>query len=268
MTPLPAFDLRPYLEELERFADGQMTAAEQTAFEQRMEQDAQLRRAYEAFAQLMADLRWVAGHETLRQRLESVDLHLDQRQAALTRIKRRQRQTQRRWGLLVALGALAVLALWLVLRPATTTPDGAWSRYYVPDAGLPAAAVQESRRPLLAEAMRHYREGHYAPALHALRRVPTSNLGQDTLLYYSGIFLLSQDDKEQTQAAQPLLRRVATQPESELARKARYHLGMAYWRNQQLTAARNTLRAVAADARNPYQQAAQELLRSGALPRD
>lgn len=268
MTPLPAFDLRPYLDELERFADGQMTAAEQTAFEERMEHDAQLRQAYEAFEQLTADLRWVAGHETLRQRLQSLDLRLDQRQAALTRIKRRQRRTQRRWGLLVAVAVAAALALWLVLRPAESTKAGAWTRYYVPDTGLPDEAVRESQRPLLAEAMRHYREGHYAPALHALRRVPTSNLGQDTLLYYSGIFLLSQDDKEQTQAAQPLLRRVAMQSESGLARKARYHLGMAYWRNQQITAARNTLRAVAADARNPYQSAAQELLRSDALPQE
>ncbi|MBX0291823.1 hypothetical protein K3G63_15330 [Hymenobacter sp. HSC-4F20] len=267
MTP-PSFDLRPYLEELERFADGQMTPAEQAAFETRLEQDATLYQAYQAYEQLTADLRWVAGHETLHQRLVSLDRRLDQRQEALTRIRRRQRKTQQQWGAVVVVGVLALLAIWMVLRPAMPTPEATWARYYVPEAGLSDTVVNESRRPLLAEAMRQYRDGHYAPALHTLRRVPASNLGQDTLLYYSGILLLSQEEPEQFRAAQPFLRRVAMQSTSPLAGRARYHLGMAYWRNQQITAARNTLRAVANDARNPYQDAARQLLRSEALPQE
>lgn len=267
MTP-PAFDLRPYLEELERFADGQMTTAEQTAFETRLEQDAALYQAYQAYEQLTADLRWVAGHETLHQRLLALDRRLDQRQEALTRIRRRQRKTQRQWGVVAAVVAAALLALWLIMRPTTPTLEEAWARYYVPEAGLPDDAVNESRRPLLAEAMRQYREGHYAPALHNLRRVPSSNLGQDTLLYYSGIMLLSQEEPEQIRAAQPFLRRVAMQSASPLAGRARYHLGMAYWRNQQITAARNTLRAVANDPRNPYQDEARQLLRANVLPQE
>ncbi|WP_139925120.1 tol-pal system YbgF family protein [Hymenobacter sp. DG01] len=267
MTP-PAFDLRPYLEELERFADGQMTRAEQADFETRLEQDAGLYQAYQAYEQLTADLRWVAGHETLHQRLLALDRRLDQRQEALTRIRRRQRKTQKQWGVVAAVVAGALLALWLMVRPNTPTPEAAWARYYVPDAGLPDDAVNESRRPLLAEAMRQFRDEHYAKALQNLRRVPTSSLGQDTLLYYSGIMLLSQEEPEQIRASQPFLRRVAMQSASPLAGRARYHLGMAYWRNQQITAARNTLRSVANDARNPYQDAARQLLRSNALPQE
>ncbi|UPL49035.1 hypothetical protein [Hymenobacter sublimis] len=267
MTP-PAFDLRPYLEELERFADGQMTPPEQAAFEKRLEQDPDLYRAYQAYEQLAADLRWVAGHETLHQRLLALDRRLDQRQDALTRIRRRQRKTQQQWGAVVVMGVVALLALWLVLRPSAPSAEASWARYYVPEAGLPDDVVNESRRPLLAEAMRQYRDGRYTDALHALRRVPTSSLGQDTLLYYSGIMLLSQEGTEEIRAAQPFLRRVAMQSGSQLAGRARYHLGMAYWRNQQITAARNTLRAVANDTRNPYQDAARQLLRSAALPQE
>lgn len=265
MTP-PAFDLRPYLEELERFSDGQMTSVEQKAFERRLETDAQLYQAYQAYEQLTADLRWVAGHETLHQRLIALDRRLDQRQEALTRIKRRQRKTQGRWGLVAVAAGIVLTLLWLILRPAAPTFEASWLRYYVPDAGLPDDVVNE--RPLLAEAMQQYRDGHYAPALHALRRVTPTNLGQDTLLYYNGIFLLSQQQPDQIRAAQPFLRRVAMQSGSGLAGRARYHLGMAYWRNQQITAARNTLRSVANDPRNPYQDAARQLLRSSALPQE
>ncbi|WP_426489748.1 hypothetical protein [Hymenobacter sp. 102] len=268
MTP-PTPDLRPYLDELERFADGQMGAAEQEAFETRLEQDADLYQAYQLYEQLSADLRWVAGHETLCQRLLALDRRLDQRQEALARIKRRQRRLQRQWAIVGGVALVALLAVWwFLMRPASSSPEIAWTRYYVPDAGLADEVIQESQRPLLAEAMRQYRDGHYTPALYTLRRVPTSTLGQDTLTYYSGIFLLSQDEPEQVRAAQPFLRRVAMQSGSRLAGRARYHLGMAYWRNQQITAARNTLRSVANDPRNPYQEAARQLLRSDALPQE
>ena len=262
---LPAPDLRPYLEELERFADGQLSAADQEAFETRLETDVDLYQAYQLYEQLTSDLRWVAGHETLYQRLLALDQRLDQREAALTRVRRRQRRTQRRWAVGVVAAALALLALWLVWRPTAPTAADNWTRYYVPEAGLSSAVVRESQRPLLAEAMRQYHDGHYAPALYTLRRMSSNTIGQDTLTYYNGIFLLSQRAPETIRAAQPFLRRVAMQADSRLAGQARYHLGMAYWRNQQITAARNTLRAVANDSRNPYQDAARQVLRSGLM---
>ncbi|MFD2785726.1 anti-sigma factor [Hymenobacter rubripertinctus] len=263
MTP-PTVDIRPYLEELERFADGQLNAAEQEAFEVRLEQDAGLYQAYQAYEQLTADLRWVAGHETLFQRLLALDLRLDQRQEALQRIRRRVRRVQRQWAGAALVGALLLLAVWWFW-PAAPATEATWTRYYVPEAGLTDAVVRENQRPLLAEAMRQYRDGHYTPALYALRRMPSNTIGQDTLTYYNGIFLLSQQEPAQILASQPFLRRVAMQSGSALAGRARYHLGMAYWRNQQITAARNTLRAVANDTRNPYQDAARQVLRSGVI---
>ncbi|TGE09360.1 tetratricopeptide repeat protein [Hymenobacter fodinae] len=261
-------DLRPYLEELERFADGQMTIAEQEAFELRLEQDPALAQAFLTYEQLTADVRWVAGHETLRLRLESLDRRLNQRDQALSRIKQQQRKTQKQWGLIASLAGVGLLALWLLLRPSSSLSEEAWTRYYVPDAGLPASVINEERRPLLAEAMREYQEGRYPTALFTLRRVPTTNLGQDTLLYYTGIFLLSQgkQEAEKAQDAQTFLRKVAQQPGSVLAPKARYHLGMAYWFTKQPEQARATLQTVADDASNPYQQAARRLLQTDELP--
>ena len=263
----PPIDLRPYLDELERFADGQMSESEQAAFELRMEQDEQLSAAYEAYERFTADLRWVAGHETLRHRLKGLDKRLDQRQDALVRIQRRRRRTQIRWG--VASGVLLVLlglTLWLWLRPHTLTPDEAWARYYSPDPGLSEAIAQRTGNLLLAEAMRQYHSGQYPEALQSMRRISEASLSPDSLYYYTGVVLLRQDDAT---AARTYLLRASRQPGSALAGKALYHLGMAQWRTGLLPQAKATLRTVADDAQNPYQADARKALQDKAVfPRD
>ncbi|TGE26675.1 tetratricopeptide repeat protein [Hymenobacter metallicola] len=255
-------ELRPFLDELERFADGQMTAIEQEAFENRLLHEPALREAYQLYEQISADLRWVAGHETLRHRLVALDRRLDQRQTALVRIKRRQRRAQTRWGTIFTVAVVLLLGLWLLLRPGGRHSGTSWQDYYVADPGLPQSATLDEHRPLLAEAMEQYREGHYPAALHALRRVPTDNLGADTMLYYNGIFLLSQGDGR---AARPYLRRVIQQPGTALSRKARYHLAVAHWAAKQWPEARTAFREVASDSLNPYRQAAQQVLQADVL---
>ncbi|MBC8084392.1 MAG: tetratricopeptide repeat protein, partial [Hymenobacter sp.] len=168
-----------------------------------------------------------------------------------------------RWGL-VAAGILLVLSagLWLWLRPHPLDAEEAWARYYVPDPGLTEVAAQRTNNPLLVEAMRQYRAGHYPAALHSLRRIPASTLGNDTLLYYTGVLLLRQGAAG---AARSYLTRATRQPASELAGKARYQLAMAQWRTGQLPQARASLQAVAADPQNPYQLHARQVLRANAL---
>jgi len=256
-------DLRPYLDELERFADGQMSVSEQEAFEQRLEQDEQLSAAYEAYERFTADLRWVAGHETLRHRLAGLDKRLDQRQDALIRMQRRRRRKQVRWAVIAGVLLLVLsAALWLLLRPRAVSPDEAWARYYTPDPGLSEAATQRTASPLLIEAMRQYRDGHYPAALHSLRRIPETSLGADTLLYYTGVMLLRQDEAT---SARSYLTRASRQPGSALTGKALYHLGMAQWRTGQSTQAGVTLRAVAEDPKNPYQLNARQVLQASVL---
>ncbi|AII52018.1 tetratricopeptide repeat protein [Hymenobacter sp. APR13] len=256
-------DLRPYLDELERFADGQMSESEQEAFELRLEQDEQLSTAYERYERFTADLRWVAGHETLRHRLAGLDKRLDQRQHALQRVQRRRRRQQVRWG--VAGGVLLLLlgvGLWLLLRPHAISAEEAWTRYYTPDPGLTEAAAQRVGNPFLREAMQQYRDGHYPAALHSLRRISQNSLGPDTLLYYTGVTLLRQDEAT---AARPYLLRASRQPGSALAGKAQYQLGMAQWRTGQLPQARTTLQAVAQDPRNPHRLDAKAVLQANVL---
>ncbi|HEX8348353.1 MAG TPA: tetratricopeptide repeat protein [Hymenobacter sp.] len=255
-------DFRPYLEILERFADGQMTPAEQELFEERLLEDDALRQAHAAYEQLTADLRWVAGHETLRLRLTSLDKRLDQRQQALKRMHHQQRHTQNRWVAIVVGVLILALALWIFTRRPSPIATDTWAQLYQPDPGLSPAETRADLRPLLTQSMLQYREGHYTAALQSLRRVPTNNIGQDTLLYYTGIFLLRQGDAA---GARAFLRRVSQQPETPLAGKALYHLGMANWQANQPTQANTALTQVAADARNPYQQAARRMLQAGVL---
>ena len=177
-----SFDLRPYLEVLERFADGQMTPDEQEQFEDRLEQDDALRQAHAAYEQLTADLRWVAGHETLRLRLELLDRRLDQRETAIVRMQHQQRHTQNRWVAIVIGVLVLAMALWIFTRRPTQAANAVWSQYYLPDPGLSPTEADANLRPLLAESMHQYQEGQYAAALRSLRRVPSDDIGQDTPL--------------------------------------------------------------------------------------
>ncbi len=119
--------------------------------------------------------------------------------------------------------------------------------------------------PWLAEAMHQYQAGRYPDALRILQRLSPDQVGQDTLLYYNGIFLLQQD---RPTAARSYLRHVSQQSNSPLAGKALYHLGMVHWRNKHSTEARAILRLVADDPTNPYQEDAQLILHDNVLQKD
>ncbi|MFC7666800.1 hypothetical protein ACFQT0_04720 [Hymenobacter humi] len=210
MSPLtPSPDLRPYFEELERFADGQMAPAEQEAFELRLEQDEALADAHAAYEQLTADLRWAAGHDTLRQRLQALDARMNQRGDALARMQRLTQRRQRRWSVLGTIGVVLLLAAgaaaWYFSRPSPARPARNWEAYYQPDPGPAVTTGLLHSRPLLSEALDQYQSGHYPAALHSLGRVSPSSVGADTLQYLRGLILLRQG---QGSAAQLYLRRV------------------------------------------------------------
>ncbi|WP_201985932.1 hypothetical protein [Hymenobacter rubidus] len=260
-------DLRPYFDELERFADGQMAPAEQDAFELRLEQDEALADAHAAFEQFTADLRWAAGHDTLRLRLQALDDRMNERGSALARAEQLSQRRQRLSTLLGALGVVLLLAAgavaWYLLRPSAARPAHNWEAYYQPDPGPAVTTGLLHSRPLLSEALDQYQSGHYPAALHSLGRVSPTNVGADTLTYLRGLMLLRQG---QGNAAQLYLRRVADDGDAgELARRARYHLGMAYWQAKELAPALATLRDVATDSLNPYRASARRAVAAGVL---
>jgi hypothetical protein len=259
-------DLRPYFDELERFADGQMSPAEQEAFELRLEQEEALADAHAAYEQLTADLRWAAGHDTLRQRLQSLDERMNERGTALDRAQRLAQRRQRSLGLLATLAGVLLLgavAAWYFSRPDRARVTHNWEAYYQPDPGPAVTTTLLTKNPLFAEALDQYQSGHYPAALHSLGRVSPVSVGADTLLYLRGLMLLRQG---QGNAAQLYLRRLSdTGGTGELARRARYHLGMAYWQAKETPAALTELRAVAADSLNPYRASARRAVASGGL---
>lgn len=262
----PPANLRQHLDALEGFADGHLPPAEQEAFEQRLEQDETLADAHAAYEQLTADLRWAAGHDTLRLRLQALDERMNERGTALARAETLGQQRQRRsivWSivggvLLVAAG----VAAWYFLRPTPTRPPRSWEAYYQPDPGPAVTTGLLHSRPLLAEALDQYQSGHYPAALHSLGRVSATSVGADTLLYLRGLILLREG---QGDAAQLYFRRVTDA--GELGRRARYHLGMAHWQAQELAPALTELRAVADDSLNPYRFSAQQAVAAGVLDR-
>ena len=260
-------DLRPYFDELERFADGQMAPNEQEAFELRLEQNEALAEAHATYEQFTADLRWAAGHDTLRLRLQALDERMNQRGTALARAQHLELRRQRREAVLGTLAVLLLLGLgavaWYFSRTSPARPARNWEAYYQPDPGPAVTTGLLHSRPLLAEALDQYQAGHYPAALHSLGRVSPAKVGADTLLYLRGLILLREG---QGAAAQLYLRRVTEgDGTGELTRRARYHLGMAYWQAQELTQAQATLRAVAADSLSPYRTSARQVVAAGVL---
>ena len=257
--PFLPVDLRPYLDTFERYANGLLSVEEDEALGQRLADEPALADAHLAYEQFAADLRWAVGHDSLRHRLHGLDERLNQRGTALLRIKSLVRQQRQRTTLRLALGLGLALALvggvWWWLRPASH-PATAWQAYDQPDPGPALRPAQAHARPLLAETLRQYRSGHYAAAQHLLGRLKPAAVGPDTLLYLRGLLLLRLG---QPAAAQNPLRRVADSP-GALAPRACYHLGMAHWQLQELSAARRRLQQVAADAGNPYRAVAQKAL--------
>ncbi|MGI4885975.1 MAG: hypothetical protein ACRYFR_13545 [Janthinobacterium lividum] len=260
----PPHSFRVHLDALERFADGALDEAAQDAFEQRLATDADLATAYAAYEQFAADLRWAAGHDTLRLRLHLLDRRLDQRTTSLARLQRISRRHRRRsvlWAaaaLLVALGTAA--AWWTTSR--SSQPEKGWASYYRFDPALALSPAEERNHPLLTQALAEYHAGHYPTALHTLGRLGSDEIGADTLSYYRALFLLQSGDN---QAAQPPLHRLAEAIGGPLSRRALYHLGMAYWQARQPAAARDALRRVAADSLNPYRANALRVLSAGVL---
>ena len=260
-------ELRRHFDALEIFADSHLAPAEQEAFELRLEQEEDLIDAHAAYEQLTADLRWAAGHDTLRLRLYALDERMDQRGSALVRAHHLALRRQRRWLVLGCLGVVLLLALgaagWYFGRPSPARPARNWEAYYQPDPGPAVTPALLHRRPLLAEALDQYQAGHYPAALHSLGRVSPAKVGADTLLYLRGLILLREG---QGSAAQLYLRRASDEGHpGELARRARYHLGMAQWQAQELAPALTTLRAVAADSLSPYRAAAQRIIAASVL---
>ena len=255
---------RVHLDALERFADGALDEAAQEAFEQRLTTDTDLATAHAAYEQFAADLRWAAGHDTLRLRLHLLNHRLDQRTTSLARLQRIGRGHQRRsllWATAALLVALGTAVAWWTTNRAPQ-PEENWAGYYRFDPALTLSPAQERSRHLLAQALAEYHAGHYPTALHTLGRLSPNEIGADTLSYYRGLFLLQSGDN---QAAQPPLRRLAEVMGGPLSRRALYHLGMAYWQARQPAAARDALRRVAADSLNPYQANASRVLSAGVL---
>lgn len=253
-------ELLAHLPLVERASDAMLTEAEQEEFDAQLLVDGELRQACLAYEQYAADLRWAAGRENLRLRLESLDRRVAQRTAAQQRIRQRQRRKQLRLGLLGA-AALALLITGLLLFwPRHAPPERAWRDYDVNDPGLPTNLT--AGRPLLTQSMNQYRQGSYPAALHTLRRLPTTALGQDTFLYYNGLMLLRQ---EQPAYAESYFERVSRLPNSELAGRARFYLGLTYWQQEKLAEARQALQQAAQDPGNPHRATAQRALQDGSL---
>jgi hypothetical protein len=238
---------------LEQFADGQMGPADQAAFDARLLTDLPLREALAHHQSIVAGIR-AEGRAALRQRLQRLDAALGPPSQAPMRLSR-----QARWGRLAA-AATVVLAAGLgvaLLRPTGTQELVA--RYGVPDPGLPVLMSEEipPTRALINQAMNAYKLGDYPTALATWRQLPAGAVGKDTMLYYTGIFQLSD---EQSDEAAAVLAEVRKLPASAFRLRADYYFALSLWGQGRTQEAREALARLASQTNHPYADAARQTL--------
>lgn len=209
---------KPTFEAIEAYVLDRLPAGERMAFEQRLERDTDLR------AELALQ----------REHIRAVELGGMARM--LQQVAREERGAAAKgfgtyWKYAAAVALLVVAAAWLFLR--TAANEALFAEHFVADPGLPVA-MGIAEDPDFADAMVHYKEGHYAEAVTAW----TSLLGQhptnDTLQFYIAAAALANADAA---TAVPHLQRVADDATSTFQRQARWYLFLAYVRQGDRTRA-------------------------------
>lgn len=242
-------------QQLELYADGELPAAEQAAFESRLAAEPALQAALRQHRTLVAGIR-AAGRAELRQRLTRLR---DERRATTAAAAPPMSVMRWRWSQLAAAAALVLatgLGGWLVLRG----PDryAAVEQYGIADPGLPVLmSGSPSERPRLNQAMNAYKLGDYPTALAFWNQLPTDQIGPDTLHYYRGIFLLRLRRPAEAAAELALVR---TQRQSALRARADYYHALALWAAGRVNDARQAFAGLADHRAHPFAGAAREAL--------
>jgi TolA-binding protein len=202
---------KPTFEVIEAYVLERLPAGERLAFEQRLEHDADLRDEV----------------EMQREHVRAVEL------GGMVRLLQRTAQDERRagaggfgtyWKYAAAVALLVTAAAWLFLR--TPVNEQLFATHFVADPGLPVA-MGIAQDPAFADAMVHYKEGHYAEAIAAWTPLLHARPANDTLQFYLGAAALAEGDAP---AARPHLQRVADDAASTFQRPARWYLFLAHVR--------------------------------------
>jgi tetratricopeptide (TPR) repeat protein len=216
-------------EKIEAYLLGSMNPAEKTAFEQRIENDPDLKAEVELQQKLMATVE--------------VGAFLKEKSAGPAAVKQmpasetgKTRSLFRPW--MAAAAVVFFVALWFLNRPGTD-PQSLAIQYFQPDPGLPVT-MSSSQNYQFYDGMVSYKEADYKKALKIWKELSATNAPSDTLRYYMGIAYLSQD--EYNEAIRQLL--PVAEKSGRWKHKSAWYLSLAYLRLNKVSEAIKWLQTI------------------------
>ena len=207
------------LEQIERFLQSEMDAAEAAAFSDKIRDDKELR----AKVDEVKLMHIAIGEANLQEQLQDYQKEIIQKQGGGIN-KRKIAFGQINWGIAASVLIIVSLAAWWYYG---NQQQRLYSSYYAPDPGLMTTMSSVNDHYEFDKAMVEYKNGDYDKALAAWEKMLSANAENDTLVYFIGSALQAKGEYEQ---AITYLQRVATDTQSALRKDASWYLGLLYLR--------------------------------------
>ncbi len=269
-----------HIEQLDAYRLGILPPDERRAFEQRLENDPELRAVFEAYSDMLGGIRTAGDLELL---LLIREAHTTAKAAGLTdaahseaakpagKVVSLHRNTLlRRIAAAASVLILAAVGLWWYFQPSPY--DQAFATHYTPEKNrlgqaldqLEARGIGTPDNPaakLLRDALQAYERGDMPGARSRLESYASQfGLQNHTARFYLGVTLLAEGDFPK--AAETLIP-LATNPAGGWQGEARFYLALTYCKIPSKHAeAKQLFEEIAADPGSPFQGAAQAILPS------
>lgn len=213
------------LETIERYDNGTMSPQERTHFESQLQNDPD-------FNALVEDVRaLLLGIETqaLKERLDNYHEAIPKHNPLLpTPVKARLFNMGK-----IAIAAGLILAIGLVWYMGQSSNQRLYSKYFVPDPGLPTT-MSTSDNFVFYDAMVNYKQAEYETAISKWEQLAHKTPQNDTINYFLGVAHLA---NKNTGKAIGYLTKTTNSTQSAFLDDAYYYLGLAYLKSDKTTEA-------------------------------
>ncbi|WP_431133302.1 tetratricopeptide repeat protein [Psychroserpens mesophilus] len=203
------------LEAIERYINGTMSQEELKAFKTQLENDSEFKTQVEDIRILLSGIE----EQSLKAQLD--EFHNDIIKQPSQEDSPKVRYLQFRKLVAAAAIIIALGSFWFYNQNST---DRLYSKYFVPDPGLPTTMSHSSNFEFY-DAMVNYKQGDYKIAIEKWEVLKEKTPSNDTLNYFLGVAYLA--NKSETNAI-PFLEKSIQDKDFPLANDAYYYLGLAY----------------------------------------
>jgi len=216
---------------IERYLLDQMTTDEKVAFEERMNNEPDLRAEKDAIAELILGVESLGLKNKLKGRRIG-----EGKDSNVVTMKPKSTFSFRRLAVAASIAALFFCGWWF-LQPNFTGEDQLFAQAFVTDPGL-ATPMSETDNYNFYDAMVEYKMENYDKAIEVWTSV-SSDIGKDTVDYYLGMAYLNKNEYD---AAAKKLKSIDSN--SPLSQKANWYLLSILIKEKKYTEAKEALKAV------------------------